>query len=55
MFLLNFFEVVKVVRTLRILTFMNNKVFTVLYRFKNVRTMRTAELMVFGKTVILRR
>ena len=52
--LLYFFEVVKVVRTLRILAFMNNKVFTVLYRFKYVRTMRTAKLVVFCKPIVFR-
>ena len=42
----------KVVRALRVLAFVNDEVFTVLYRLKDVRAVRTTKLMSFGKSVI---
>ena len=54
MLLFYFSEIVKIKRALGIFTFMNNKVFAILYRFKYAGTMRTAELMCFGEAVIIR-
>ena len=47
-------KIVEVVRTLGILTLMNDKVFTILYRLKDMRTMRAANLMSFRESVIFR-
>lgn len=54
MFLFYFFEIVKIKRALGIFAFMNNKVFTILYRFKYAGAMRAAEFMRFRKAVIIR-
>ena len=47
-------KIVEVVRALGILTLMNDKVCTILYRLKDMRTMRAAKLMSFRKSVIFR-
>ena len=47
-------KIVEVVRTLGILKLMNDKVCTILYRLKDMRTMRAAKLMSFRKSVIFR-
>ena len=47
-------KIVEVVRTLGILTLMNDKVFTILYRLKDMRTMRATKLMSFRDSVIFR-
>ena len=47
-------KIVEVVRTLGILTLMNDKVCTILYRLMDMRTMRAAKLMSFRKSVIFR-
>ena len=47
-------KIVEVVRALGILTLMNDKVCTILYRLKNMRTMRATKLMSFRKSVIFR-
>ena len=47
-------KIVEVVRTLGILTLMNDKVCTILYRLKDMRTMRAANLMSFRESVIFR-
>ena len=54
MFFFYLSEIVEVVRTLGILTFMNDKVFTILYRLKDMRTMRATKLMSFRDSVIFR-
>jgi len=54
MFFFYLSKVVEIVRTLGILTFMNDKVFTILYRFKDMGTMRAAKLMSFRESVIFR-
>lgn len=47
-------KIVEVVRTLGILTLMNDKVCTILYRLKDMRTMRAAKLMSFRESIIFR-
>lgn len=47
-------KIVEVVRTLGILTLMNDKVCTILYRLKDMRTMRATKLMSFRDSVIFR-
>ena len=47
-------KIVEVVRTLEILTLMNDKVCTILYRLKDMRTIRAAKLMSFRESVIFR-
>ena len=47
-------KIVEVVRTLGILTLMNDKVCTILYRLKDMRTIRAAKLMSFRESVIFR-
>ena len=47
-------KIVEVVRALGILKLMNDKVCTILYRLKDMRTMRAAKLMSFRKSVIFR-
>lgn len=47
-------KIVEVVRTLGILTLMNDKVCTILYRLKDMGTMRAAKLMSFREPVIFR-
>ena len=47
-------KIVEVVRTLGILTLMNDKVCAILYRLKDMRTMRAAKLMSFRESVIFR-
>lgn len=44
----------KVVRALRVLTLVDDKVFTIFNRFKYMWTMRAAKLMCFGEPVIVR-
>ena len=52
---INLLKVVKIVRAFRIRAFVYHKVLTVLLWNKYVGTMRTAEFVGFGKSVILRR
>ena len=47
-------KIVEVVRALGILTLMNDKVCAILYRLKDMRTMRAAKLMSFRESVIFR-
>ena len=47
-------KIVEVVRTFEILTLMNDKVCTILYRLKDMRTMRAAKFMSFRESVIFR-
>ena len=47
-------KIVEVVRTLGILKLMNDKVCTILYRLKDMRTMRATKLMSFRDSVIFR-
>ena len=47
-------KIVEVVRALGILTLMNDKVCTILYRLKDMRTMRATKLMSFRDSVIFR-
>ena len=54
MFLFYFFEIMKIKRALGIFAFMNNKVFTILYRFKYAGAMRAAEFVRFREAVIIR-
>ena len=51
MFFFYLSEMVEVVRTLGILIFMNDKVFTILYRLKDMRTIRATKLMSFRESV----
>ena len=50
---INFFKIVKIVRAFRINAFVYNKVFTILFRNKNVGTMRATKFVGFGKSIIL--
>ena len=53
--LINLFEVVEIVRTFRINTLMDNKVFAILYVRKSIAAVRTTQSIGFGKAIFRRR
>lgn len=53
--LINLFEVVEIVRTFRIYTLMDNKVFAIFYVRKSIATVRTTQSIRLGKAIFRRR
>lgn len=53
--LINLFEVVEIVRTFRINTLMDNKVFAILYVRKSIAAVRTTQSILFGKAIFRRK
>ena len=53
-FLVNFLQVMEIVRTLRIYTFMENEVFPFYFEYKRFAAMRAAESELFEEAVFFR-